>query len=221
MSSFSATTIDLSASGAASHKLPAPHEVRTQLARILASPDFPASDRNRRFFQLVVENTLAGESTPGADVAIRILGRPDSFCPKKDPIVRVEAAKLRRDLETYYLKGGKHDPVLISLPKGRYLARFAYNPTALEDSDPARPQILILRAALAGLAGEAEEARVAWEAVRQEFPDFSLNPGAHDALQALCGKDQRVRRHLLEGLRRAAMPSDHITAARETDPLAV
>lgn len=152
----------------------------------------------------MVENTLAGKKTPGTEVATRILGRPASFCPKKDPIVRVEAAKLRRDLETYYLKGGKHDPVCISMPKGRYFVRFAYNPARLEGADPSRPHAVILRAALTGWAGIGEESHAAWQAVLREFPDFSLNLGSHHALYPVCGEDQRVRELLLEGLRRAA-----------------
>jgi hypothetical protein len=40
--------------------------------------------------------------------------------------------------------------------------------------------------------------------VQQDYPDFSLNPRAHEAVQAICGQDRRIRELLLEGLRRAA-----------------
>lgn len=185
---------------------PAPQEVRAQLARIVESPDFPASERNRRFLQLVVGNTLAGKKTPGQEVAVGILGRCEPFCGKKDPIVRVEAAKLRRDLETYYLKTGRHDPVFIAMPKGRYHVTFSYNTSGRQAAEPDRSQVLMLRAALAGLAGDTGQAQAAWRALQCEVPSFSLNPVAHLALNSISGQDEVVRRLVLEGLLRAAAP---------------
>jgi len=180
--------------------------IREQLRRIVESPDFPASDRNRRFLQRVVENSLEGRRTSAREVAVDVFGRPAPFDSLKDPIVRIEAAKLRRDLETYYLKSGKHDPVRLSFTKGRYLVHWQYNHAALPDADPSRQSLLILRAALLGLAGADSEAPSAWRAVLQEYPDFSLNPRAHEAMQAICGQDRRVRELVLEGLRRATSP---------------
>lgn len=62
-----------------------------QLQRIVESPDFPASQRNRRFFRHVVERTLAGQRTSAREVAIEVFGRPPTFDSLKDPIVRIEA----------------------------------------------------------------------------------------------------------------------------------
>ena len=36
------------------------HQVQVALDRLLASPDFQASERNKRFLRYVVEETLAG-----------------------------------------------------------------------------------------------------------------------------------------------------------------
>ena len=41
-----------------------------------------------------------------------------------DPIVRIQAGRLRRSLERYYLLSGKDDPVRIELPKGTYVPVF-------------------------------------------------------------------------------------------------
>ena len=174
-----------------------------QLRHILGSPDFPASERNRRFLQRVVENSLEGRRTSAREVAVQVFGRPAPFDNLKDPIVRIEAAKLRRDLETYYLKSGKHDTLRLTFTKGRYVARWQYNESALPGADPLRADLLILRAALLGLSGADGEAQAAWRAVLQDYPDFSLNPRAHEAVQAICGQDRRVRELVLEGLRRA------------------
>ncbi|MEZ5861692.1 MAG: hypothetical protein R3D28_22375, partial [Geminicoccaceae bacterium] len=101
--------------------------VRRQLARILASPSFDASERNRRFLEHVVEETLAGrgDRIKAYGVALEVFGRDDSFDAQSDPIVRIEASRLRRSLERYYLLAGQEDPVRISIPKGGYMAAFA------------------------------------------------------------------------------------------------
>lgn len=101
-------------------------EIRAALQRMVASADFPATERNRRFLVYVTEKTLAGkhEDVTGYNVATEVFGRPADFNPTTDPIVRIEAAKLRRDLETYYLKSGASGSVKISLPRGGYIPLF-------------------------------------------------------------------------------------------------
>ena len=96
------------------------------MQRLVASPDFPASERNRRFLVFAVEKTLTGkhDDVSGYNVATEVFGRAADFNPTTDPIVRIEAAKLRRDLETYYLKSGATEPVKISLPRGGYVPLF-------------------------------------------------------------------------------------------------
>lgn len=100
--------------------------VRSALERVIASPDFPATERNRRFLSFVVEATLDGrtDEITGPMLAKRIFMRGDDFKSTKDPIVRIEARSLRRDLETYYLKSGRLDQIAISLPKGSYRPHF-------------------------------------------------------------------------------------------------
>jgi adenylate cyclase len=99
-----------------------------ELARVLASPDFPATERNRRFLAYVVEKELAGLTNEITALLLGrlVFGRPESFDPNKDPIVRIEAGKLRRDLEVYYLKAGRASGLQIDLPKGGYRPVFLY-----------------------------------------------------------------------------------------------
>ena len=103
-------------------------DARAELDRIVKSADFPATDRNRNFLIYVVENELAGRFEEIKPVLLgkRVFQRDESFNPNKDPIVRIEAGKLRRDLETYYLKAGRRNPLRISIPKGGYRPAFAY-----------------------------------------------------------------------------------------------
>jgi len=106
-----------------------PHEVeafRAALARVAASEPFRHAPRLVAFLTFVVEKTLSGEAAAikGYTIATQALGRPDDFDPQTDPIVRVEAGRLRRALQTYYAGEGADDPVRIGIPLGSYVASF-------------------------------------------------------------------------------------------------
>jgi adenylate cyclase len=94
-----------------------------QLERILASGDFDASPRSRAFVRFILEETLAGrhEGLTQVAIATRVFGRREDFDPTIDPIVRIQAGRLRRSLERYYLMSGASDPVRIQLPRGTYV----------------------------------------------------------------------------------------------------
>jgi hypothetical protein len=86
----------------------------------------------------VVEATLRGASDriKGYTIAVEALGRADDFDPQADPIVRVEAMRLRRALARYYANGGARDAVVIDVPLAletgeRALALNPYDPNIL------------------------------------------------------------------------------------------
>ncbi|MBY8916860.1 hypothetical protein KVG22_09690 [Nitratireductor sp. R6] len=93
---------------------------------LLQSPDFRASDRNRRFLRFVVEETLAGRADriKAFTIAVDVFGRDASFDATVDPIVRIAAGQLRKSLRDYYAGPGKADPVHISIPLGAYVPVF-------------------------------------------------------------------------------------------------
>ncbi len=103
--------------------VPSPQEVRDQLAHILGSPEFMVPERARSFLRYLVEQTLAGRADrlKGYTIATAVFERDGSFDAQADPVVRTEAGRLRRALERYYLVAGQCDPVLIEVPKGRYV----------------------------------------------------------------------------------------------------
>jgi TolB-like protein len=105
---------------------PSPEEIRKELEHILASPALEASEKRREFLQFVVEETLAGRagSLKGYTIAVSIFGRDESFDAQSDAVVRVEARRLRRDLDSYYMNAGNGDFVRISIPKGGYTPHF-------------------------------------------------------------------------------------------------
>ena len=101
--------------------------VRDALERILASPGFEASPRHRRLLEYLVEETLAGRADrlKGLTIAFDVFGRDASTYDREaDPVVRIEAAKLRRRLKSYYLTAGHDDPIRIDIPKGTYVPTF-------------------------------------------------------------------------------------------------
>src|SRR5712692_10576118 len=94
--------------------------VREELEKVLASRSFRSADRMRRFLSYVVELTIEGKCDDLKEYAlgVEVFDREQSFDPRVDPIVRVEARRLRKKLEEYYEQEGAHDPLRIQLPKG-------------------------------------------------------------------------------------------------------
>jgi adenylate cyclase len=109
------------------HDSPSEASIRDQLERILASADFCRSDRLSGFLQFIVDERLEGrgDRLKAYTIALAVFDRPSSFDPQSDPLVRIEATRLRRALERYYLTDGKLDPLVISVPKGAYVPHVA------------------------------------------------------------------------------------------------
>ncbi|MBB3657663.1 TolB-like protein [Rhizobium sp. BK650] len=101
--------------------------VRAQLDRILASSEFLAPERGRRFLQYIVQETLEGrsEQLKAYTIAQAVFGRDASFDAQSDPVVRIEAGRIRRALERYYLVCGQDDLIRITIPKGGYAPHFS------------------------------------------------------------------------------------------------
>jgi TolB-like protein len=95
---------------------------RQQLERILTSATFQQVDRLKRFLQFIVSEYLEGRGDELKEyvVGVQVFGKESSFDPRTDPIVRVQARRLRARLERYYLTEGHQDDTVIELPKGGY-----------------------------------------------------------------------------------------------------
>ncbi|WP_204330230.1 hypothetical protein [Rhizobium phaseoli] len=117
---------------------PTAEEICEQVQRILGSEEFHAPKRGRNFLEFVVNETLAGRSSflKAFTIANVVFGREASFDPQNDPVVRIEAGRIRKALERYYLVVGQADEVIITVPKGGYVPHFEY---ALDTSVPAPP----------------------------------------------------------------------------------
>jgi TolB-like protein/Tfp pilus assembly protein PilF len=98
--------------------------VEAALERILKSATFLRSQRHRQFLQHVVRAMIDGrhEELKEIVIGIEVFGRPvDKYDPRRDPIVRVEAGRVRDKLARYYASEGLEDPFEIQIPIGGYL----------------------------------------------------------------------------------------------------
>jgi TolB-like protein/Tfp pilus assembly protein PilF len=102
---------------------PSAESIKVQLDKILASRAFGRTESLSRLLRYLVEHSTQGhgESLKEYTIGVQALGRPEAFDPRSDPIVRVQARRLRARLEEYYRTEGGTDPVVIELAKGRYV----------------------------------------------------------------------------------------------------
>ena len=99
--------------------------VSDHLEQALSSPLFRKAERQSQFLRFVVDAALQSpEATiKEFEIAIAVYGRRTDYDPRTDPIVRVEAARLRSRLREYY-EVTPPERVRIDIPKGRYVPLF-------------------------------------------------------------------------------------------------
>jgi TolB-like protein len=103
--------------------------VRTQLDKILASVAFKHVGRLREFLRYVVEESLYARTAGIKEysIGLAVFERDEGFDCRLDPIVRVQAGRLRSKLAAYYSNEGLSDSVRIDLPVGSYVPVFRPN----------------------------------------------------------------------------------------------
>src|ERR1041385_6663591 len=100
--------------------------IRQQLDRILSSVTFQQVERLKRFITFIVTEAAAGRGDGLKEyvVGVQVFGKEPSFDPRTDPIVRVQARRLRARLSRYYEEEGRNEELRIELPKGSYAPLF-------------------------------------------------------------------------------------------------
>jgi adenylate cyclase len=93
-----------------------------QVEKICTSPDFKTKGLLCRFLSYIISEHLAGrgDNLKGYTIAVDVFNRDEDFDPGQDALVRINAGRLRRILDLYYLKEGKNDEIKIEIPKGGY-----------------------------------------------------------------------------------------------------
>lgn len=103
------------------------------LHRLFASRHFAHAESLRRVLQYLCDHLNDRDPPREYDIAVTALGRPASFDPKTDPIVRVDIAQIRERLQAYFAVEGARERLRLTIPKGQY------RPLIFEAGSPASP----------------------------------------------------------------------------------
>ena len=165
-----------------------------QLARILRSETFQQADRLKRFLTFVVTEAINGrqEELKEYVIGVQVFRKEEGFDPRTDPIVRVQARRLRAKLVRYYREEGRADALIIDLPKGGYAPLF----------HPRETPVLLKRTAGTLLVSRNT-------VIVERFSDHSSGRD----LESFC---DAVRDELIHQL--AQVPGIRVLASRGTEP---
>ena len=111
-------------------------DVKEALSRVIKSHKFKKAYRLRQLLEHLVSKHLEGkkEDLKGYSIGVDVFDKGTDFDPDSDTIVRVQMVRLRGMLEHYYLTEGKDDPLIIDVPKGRYIPSYSMQ-AVLEDDE--------------------------------------------------------------------------------------
>jgi TolB-like protein len=203
--------------------------VMEELARLAASGCFRKAERCLRLLRYLTNLSLGGRTSELKEysLGVSVFDRPESYDPRTDPVVRLEARRLRLKLAEYYQTEGLNDPVEIQLPKGAYVPEFRFRspasnavaPVAAQPPTPPRNNIGIwVIAAMLLLGGAMTWSR--WRTPPPRFPvrtsiavlgfqDLSARPESawiaevlSELLYRNLGSDQQLRILPLENVAR-------------------
>jgi hypothetical protein len=101
---------------------------RAEVDDVLSSGVFGRTNNLVRLLTFVCDKYFEGaiDEIKEYSIAVHALGRPESFDPQVDTIVRVTAHALRKRLEDFYRSAGAEHAVHICLPPGHYVPKFIH-----------------------------------------------------------------------------------------------
>jgi hypothetical protein len=107
-------------------------EIRAHLDRILNSEALRKAPNLCHLLDYVVTKWAGGDASHIKEsvIAIEVFGRRADFDGRIDNIVRVQAHRLRKLLETYYAEEGRHEPFRLCIPRGSYVPHVAFAESA-------------------------------------------------------------------------------------------
>ena len=100
--------------------------IRAQVERILQNKNLRLSEVQRRLFSYLADKSLSGEADGLKEYTLGLdaFGKPPSYDPRQESVVRMHVARLRQKLADYYRIEGVNDPILVELPKGGFKVTF-------------------------------------------------------------------------------------------------
>jgi hypothetical protein len=132
---------------------PTTEDIQAELEKVLSGDALSKSAATRRLLAYLVQRTLAnGDGPKELEIAIDVFGRDASFNGAEDSVVRVAMRSLRQKLLEHYTGSGRHDELVLSIPKGAYRVTSTRRAAAqpIEESPaPALAEIVVEPATLA------------------------------------------------------------------------
>lgn len=103
---------------------------RIQIQRIVSSKAFKTSEVHRNLLNYLADKSLAGEAQNLKEytVGLDVFGKPSSYDPRTESVVRMHVGRLRQKLAEYYRTEGVDDPIIVDLPKGGFALTFDARP---------------------------------------------------------------------------------------------
>src|SRR5215471_1024267 len=191
---------------------PGAQAIRETVARLASSSALRASPNLFAFLRYVVEKAVAGDtaSIKAYSIGVDVLGQCMDFDPSSNAVVRVAALRLRRALARYYEGEGTADPVVIQIPRGSYVPRFAWREEDVSATAqiPSKPESLSLEHRLTRLLS-IQGANEAGSAMRRytrylncavelrALAEEMRSPVAHDSLLSAADTCDRLAKSLL------------------------
>src|SRR5580704_18656170 len=132
--------------------------IRAQVRKIIASRAMARSERLARFLDFTISETLAGHAGQLKEfvIGVEVFNRPQDYDPRLDPIVRVEARRLRMKLRKYYETEGREDVLRIEYPKGGYAPAIRMGRAAAGPAGPRETKRGIAVLPFTNLSGDEE-----------------------------------------------------------------
>src|ERR1700704_1187697 len=127
---------------------------QVQIQRLVQSKAFKTSEVHRNLLNYLAEKSLAGtaQNLKEYTVGLDVFGKPATYDPRQESVVRMHVGRLRQKLTEYYRTEGQDDPVIVDLPKGAFTLTFTLRPAVEVEPAPVvalRPAISTREIALA------------------------------------------------------------------------
>ena len=124
------------------------------VGRIVRSKALSSSQTLRRLLEYLARKSVSGDADQLKEytIGIEAFGKPESYDPQHDSIVRLQASRLRQKIAQYYQTEGEADRVLVDLPKGGFKVVFQPRIAQSAAATAARARRWRLAAALLGIA---------------------------------------------------------------------
>ena len=122
--------------------IPSPKQIESALAELQQWPGLARSPQLSKFLNYIVHAKVRGDegAIKAYSIAVDVFGRPPTFDPQNDPIVRVQAGRLRSILDEYYRTDGAASEIRFcwssscrDIPRGPHAPRYRSSSVTLLD----------------------------------------------------------------------------------------